>query len=91
MQISDSEVKRVLAGQSALIEDIRSLEEGLDDPIYEIDPELVAKVTREVMQMPDREDRIAELKAKIEAGTYNPTGDEIADAMIRRAIADRLR
>ena len=34
---------------------------------------------------------IAELKAKIEAGEYNPTGDEIADAMIRRSIADRIR
>jgi len=43
-----------------------------------------------VLDMPDREAMISELKARIEAGTYNPTGDEIADAMMRRAVADRL-
>ena len=41
--------------------------------------------------MPDREEYIAELKAKIDAGQYNPTSDDIADAMIRRNIADRIR
>ena len=30
-------------------------------------------------------------RARIEAGEYNPTGDEIADTMIRRAIADSRR
>jgi anti-sigma28 factor (negative regulator of flagellin synthesis) len=55
------------------------------------DVELIRRVTQEVVHMPDREDRIAELRAQIEAGEYNPTGDDIADAMIRRAIADRIR
>jgi negative regulator of flagellin synthesis FlgM len=41
--------------------------------------------------MPDREDMIAEIKAKIEAGDYQPSSDEIADAMIRRSIADHIR
>ena len=38
-----------------------------------------------------RDDVVAELRARIEAGEYNPTGSEIAEAMIRRAIADRVR
>jgi anti-sigma28 factor (negative regulator of flagellin synthesis) len=34
---------------------------------------------------------VASLKARIEAGEYNPTSHEIVDTMIRRAIADRMR
>ena len=45
----------------------------------------------DVIQMPDREDMIASLKARIEAGTYHVSGADIADAMARRAIADRVR
>ncbi|MFQ3667999.1 MAG: flagellar biosynthesis anti-sigma factor FlgM [Fimbriimonadaceae bacterium] len=53
--------------------------------------EVVRGVVRQVIRMPDREDRVAEIRARIEAGDYNPTGYEIAEAMIRRAIADRVR
>lgn len=87
MRISDTEVKKLLAlGEEAI--DI-TREEGAPDP--KADTELVARLTDEIVAMPDREDRIAELKAAIASGTYNPTGDEIADAMIRRNIADRIR
>lgn len=91
MRISDNEVKRILQGQQAIVDQILDIEQGIDDPVFEIDPKVVKEVARRVMEMPDREDVIAELKARIEAGTYNPTGDEIAEAMIRRAIADRVR
>ena len=40
--------------------------------------------------MPDRTDRIDELKAKIASGTYNVTGEGIAESMIKRSIADRI-
>ena len=55
------------------------------------DAELIAQIVQEVEAAPDRDQMIADLKARIEAGTYNPTGDDIADAMIRRSIADRVR
>lgn len=55
------------------------------------DRELIEQVKEAVMAMPDREDMIARLRAAIEAGEYNPTANEIAEAMIRRAIADRIR
>ena len=90
MRISDEQVKKVLS-QQALVEEIQDMDLEMEPSPKPTDGPLIAKVTKEVVNMPDREDRIAEVKAAIEAGTYNPTGDDIADAMIRRAIADRIR
>ena len=87
MRISDNEVKKILSG-TALVSEIVNRGEELD---READMQLAQDVTRDVMAMGDREEQIADLKARIEAGTYNPTGDEIADTMIRRSIADRIR
>jgi anti-sigma28 factor (negative regulator of flagellin synthesis) len=91
MRISDNEVKKVLSGEYAIAQEITRIGDESDHARHEADQTLVKQVTRDVVEMPDREDRIAELKAQIEAGTYNPTGDEIADTMIRRSIADRIR
>lgn len=37
-----------------------------------------------------RNDRVAELKAKIQNGTYKPDAGKIADGMMREAIRDHL-
>ncbi len=89
MRISDIEVKKILDGEHVVIE----LPEGLgtEAPAQNVDAELIRQVTNDVMQMPDREEMIASLKARIEAGTYNVSGADIADAMARRAIADSVR
>ncbi|MGE3127439.1 MAG: flagellar biosynthesis anti-sigma factor FlgM [Fimbriimonadaceae bacterium] len=55
------------------------------------DADLVKQVVASVMEMPDREEMVAELKARIEAGDYNPGAEEIVDAMLRRAKADSIR
>lgn len=90
MRISDNEVKKLLSTPSlAEAEAIVEFQEDVYDPTA--DQDLIKKVKADVMAMSDREEMIADLKARIEAGTYNPTGDEIADTMIRRAIADRIR
>lgn len=89
MRISDNEVKKILGGQYAIVEDIVDL--GQTIKTRDQDADLIKQTTAEVIAMPDREDMIADLKARIEAGTYNPTGDDIADAMIRRSIADRIK
>ena len=88
MQISDTELKKVLAASGhALVE----VEDGfVASPRHEDEP-MIKQLISDIREMPDREDRIAELKAKIEAGTYKPEAAEISDAMIRRAIADRVR
>ncbi len=90
MQVSDKEIQRILQSPE-LVREIDALMEGIDEPEFETPASLVQEVTQRVMAMPDREDRIAELKARIEAGTYNVTSEQIVDAMVRRAIADRVR
>ncbi|MFY9232948.1 MAG: flagellar biosynthesis anti-sigma factor FlgM [Fimbriimonadaceae bacterium] len=88
MRISDTEVQKILNG-SAVVNDIVELDESREK--READKPLVRLITRQVIDMPDREDMVAELKARVDAGEYNPSGDDIADAMIRRSIADRVR
>lgn len=92
MQISDAQVKMVkeLLVQRGLIHEIQDMDLPLESYPRPEDAELIRQVIQDVLNMPEREDRIADLKARVEAGTYNPSGDEIADAMIRRAIADRM-
>lgn len=89
MRISDEEVKKLLhsSGIAAEISAVVSEREAAT----ESDDLLVREVTQAVIEMPDREETIADLRARIESGTYNPSGDEIAETMIRRAIADRIR
>jgi anti-sigma28 factor (negative regulator of flagellin synthesis) len=91
MRISDNEVKKLLTEGQAIVEQIVEIGHGNETASREADKALVQKVTADVVAMSDREEMIAELKARIEAGTYNPSGDDIADTMIRRAIADRIR
>jgi hypothetical protein len=88
MRISDTEIKKILNGEYSVVEDIIKHERVSE--IKRENEDLIKQVTQDVIEMPDREAMIAELKAKVEAGTYNPTGDDIADAMIRRSVADRL-
>lgn len=89
MQISDIEVTNVqkIIHSRQLVAEI--VEIGLERSRAE-DEQTVKEVTRAVISMPDREDRIAELKARIESGTYHVSGEDIADRMIRRNIADSL-
>lgn len=49
----------------------------------------VAESLESVMDV--REDIVASLKERIEAGTYQVSGEAIAEMMIRRSRADRLR
>ncbi len=88
MRISDTEVKKVLDGSYSVVAEIDELAEARKRAE---DEQLVHQVTADVVAMPDREEMIAELQAKIASGEYNPSGDDIADAMIRRSIADRIR
>ena len=88
MRISDNEIKKVLGNEPTIVKAIVEIGDAIDK---KRDQDLVEQLTADVVAMPDREDMIADLKARIQAGTYNPTGAEIADAMIRRSIADRIR
>lgn len=89
MRISDEQMKKVVARRKELGESQDS-DLGLREGTRESSGDIVARLTKRIANMPEREDLVAELKAKIEAGEYNPTGEEIADAMLRRAIADEF-
>ncbi len=87
MRISDKEIKKILDNPE-LIEAIVNIEEAR---VRQQDVELVRDLTATVAALPDREAMIEDLKARIEAGTYNPTAEDIVQGMVRRAIADHLQ
>ncbi|MES1227927.1 MAG: flagellar biosynthesis anti-sigma factor FlgM [Armatimonadota bacterium] len=88
MKVSNEQIASVLAHGGAVTQDTAVVDAA---NIRLMDRDLIESVVEKVKQMPDRNERIAELKAQIEAGTYNPSADDIADTMVRRAIADRIR
>ena len=52
----------------------------------------VQRVKALVDALPDtREELVLALKARVESGTYNVSGEEIADLIVRRAWADSMR
>ncbi|MBI2843698.1 MAG: flagellar biosynthesis anti-sigma factor FlgM [Armatimonadetes bacterium] len=43
-------------------------------------------------QIPDtRDELVEELRSRIESGEYNVSGEDVADMMMRRRAADRIR
>ena len=88
MRISQEQLKKVASSGGAVTPDSALVDEAV---IRLTDKDLIQKIAHKVEDMPDRDEMVAELKAKVDAGEYNPTGDEIADAMIRREIADNIR
>ncbi len=84
MKISNQQIEEIKKGNPVA-------QTKVDAAVIKLmDADLIAEVTAKVKAAPDREEMIADLKARIEAGQYNPTGEEITDTMIRRAIADRI-
>ena len=52
----------------------------------------IQRATQAVNRLPDvREEMVAELKARIESGNYNVSGEDVADLIIRRSYADSIR
>ncbi|MFM9873331.1 MAG: flagellar biosynthesis anti-sigma factor FlgM [Fimbriimonadaceae bacterium] len=84
MKISTQQIEEIKKGNPVA-------KERVDAAVIKLmDADLIADITKKVNEAPDREEMIADLKARIKAGTYNPSGQEITDTMIRRAIADRI-
>lgn len=96
MRISDIEIQKLLArqhgeaGEHAASDVVRTIDTIGSEADLRADEPLVKRLTEEVLGMPDREELISDLRARIESGNYRPSGSDIADAMIRRSIADRL-
>lgn len=85
MRISDAEIKRLVkAGWVAA----RRSDPSPYDQSH--DEELIRHLIDEVIAMPDRDELVQALKERIAEGSYRPSAIEIADAMLRRALADRI-
>lgn len=89
MRISDAEVKKILSHpETSVVKEIDAIEEAR---VRHQDQIMVQELTNSVASMPDRDELISDLKARIEQGTYRPTAEAIVEGMVRRAIADSVR
>ncbi len=88
MRISDTEVKKIINHPGQAIVD--TIVEVGEEHVRHQDQMLVATLSREIVEMSDRDEMVEQLRAQIASGQYNPSGEEIVDAMLRRAIADSV-
>jgi hypothetical protein len=99
MQISASEVSKLLTANGARIakpgkpdlDFVKLTADDLPKPV-ELDPADVARGVEAVAAAPDvREDIVMHFKDVIDRGEYKVSGDEIAEMIVRRMKADRIR
>jgi anti-sigma28 factor (negative regulator of flagellin synthesis) len=88
VKISNEQLRKVAEAGGSITPDSAQIDAAV---IKLTDKALIDEITHKVVDMPDRDEMVAELKAKIEAGEYSVTGEQIADAMVRRAIADQVK
>lgn len=97
MQISAIEVARLLeqvkpaGGKRTDLEFVQITPDALPKSV-EPDSMEVQRVVEMISEAPDiREDIVMSLKERIENGTYEVSGEEIAEMMFRRMRADHIR
>jgi negative regulator of flagellin synthesis FlgM len=96
LKISEQEVSRLLSYSPSERSGNTYTRVGSQDQVQhasrvDISPTAqdIQRVIREINRLPDvREDRVLALKAQIDSGSYHVSGEDIADLMIRRALAD---
>ncbi|MDX1931509.1 MAG: flagellar biosynthesis anti-sigma factor FlgM [Capsulimonadales bacterium] len=64
---------------------------GVAESISSVGEEAREIAERVEMQPDQREDIVASLRNRIEAGTYLVSGEQIAEMLVRRLMADRVR
>jgi len=88
VKISTSQLEAVLTSGGQITPNAAQVDSAV---IKLVDADMIQDTTKQVLAMPDREEMIAVLKDRIEKGEYNPSGEDIADAMVRRMLADRIK
>ncbi len=87
MKISTDQLEKV----KALDGQVTPPEHVVDTAVIKLmDRDLILSVVDSVNNMPDRDEQVNEIKARIERGEYSVSSDDIVDSMIRRARADRI-
>lgn len=78
--LPESRPKGLVSGKESRAASLSPLEQGM------------AVAEAALKDVPDtREEYVNELKAKIERGEYKVSGEEIAEMMLRRRAADKIR
>ncbi len=101
MQISSDEINRLLAlapqsrtqargaGHTSTVGEHPTAEGAAATVEVSATSQDIQHVQKLLSRVPDvREDRVQALKSAIEKGTYKVSGDDIADLIIRRTLAD---
>lgn len=96
MQITLNEARRVAmmyqSEQQERVDRDKIEPESVPELNLSDDVNLVQAVTNEVRELPDvRAERVRELKALVESGNYHVESKAVAEAIVKRAIADKLR
>lgn len=92
--ISEQEVNRLLAATPSNRKAARSVSmmnelRKLSTEQAEASASEIQHLRQVIKELPDlRVDRIAMLKSQVESGSYHVTSEDIADLIIRRALAD---
>ena len=102
MKISNEELSRLLAyapqersgsragvGSSVQAENVSSVSHAAAEINLSSNARDIQLAKKAIADVPDvREDRVRALKAQIENGTYHVSGNDIADLILRRTLAD---
>lgn len=100
MKISLDEVDRILqsraVGPAARPSNGKENGGAAPSPAADVDiseeAQEVVRLKRAIAELPEvREDLVNSLKERIQRGEYKVSGEEIAELMMRRAVADRIR
>ena len=90
----DAYVKNIGKGKNRIHGSPKEAPKGsLSEDKVALSPEAkqIQEAKKSLDALPDvREDKVAEIKGQIEAGTYTIDGEKIAFKMIRESILDRL-
>jgi vacuolar-type H+-ATPase subunit H len=89
VRVSGEEVLRVEQLRAAALYPVFGVASNRMDAADQRDTKMVLEALDRASDV--REDVVASLKERIEAGTYSVGGEQIAEMMIRRMLADRVR
>jgi negative regulator of flagellin synthesis FlgM len=98
MRISNEELRRIAeqsyTGAAVQERPIHSgdVVPGGESVVSALESPDMKMISEALAQVPDTRDQIvASLKERIESGSYQISGEQIAEMMVRRALADRVR
>lgn len=94
MRISNEELQRItdMTKSSPLLESSTHARLTEHSVVSTLETQEMNMITQALSHVPDvREQIVASLKERIESGTYQISGEQIAEMMIRRSLADRIR